>query len=159
MIELLLVLGIVAVIIVMATRYYGQAKMGQHVNAALQNVQAMYAACTKYRADVTNATCSMAVLTQQNYLPANFDGGKSNVSAANPWGGNASVGKGPDGTVAVTLTGVPNDDCSRLVKDVAATMTTGQSISSPDWSYGEFVSGLSCGQDDDSGSSSPTFNF
>jgi len=176
LLELLLALAIIAVLVLMSTRYFRQADTNAQVNIAMQNIQALYAGYQKCMADklgVSKADCSINTMVSENYLPAMFevsesqadDGSKTpGPSGANPWGGSLSVsssgkcktGSGPWTTIQIT--GVPFLSCTILVQRMAQTLTTGQCIINPDWEFGDDMP--TCGKpSDETKAGSPTFNM
>lgn len=112
LLELMLSLAIIAILLVMATRYFASARQGQEVASAISMVQAISAASQSYFVANNNSWAGLAVsaLKTGNYLPAN-------ASAAGPWGGTVSVTQSDTANptaVTITIPNVPEAACNQL---------------------------------------------
>lgn len=125
LLELMLSLAIIAILLVMATRYFASARQGQEVASAISLIQAVSAASQSYFVANGNAFTglSASALKTQNYLPAN-------TNLVNPWGGTVTVAGGDSSNptaVTITLTNVPGAACTQLagaLKSQAITLST-----------------------------------
>lgn len=126
LLELMLSLAIIAILLVMATRYFASARQGQEVASAISLIQAVSAASQSFFVANGNAFTglSASALKTQNYLPAN-------TNLINPWGGTVTVTGGSDTSnptaVNITLTNVPGAACTQLagaLKSQAITLSS-----------------------------------
>jgi type II secretory pathway pseudopilin PulG len=111
LLELMLALAIIAVLLIMATRYYQSTSQAQKVNQAAQDIQAIIAAVANFRAGDPNGT--FAITDLSGFLPSTW---ASPPATDNPWGGSytaAAVASLPT-QVAITVTGMPNTACDAL---------------------------------------------
>ncbi|OGT44051.1 MAG: hypothetical protein A3F42_08725 [Gammaproteobacteria bacterium RIFCSPHIGHO2_12_FULL_37_34] len=106
LLEILLVLGIAAVIIVMSLRYYSAASATSQVNTYLQQIQAIAAAIES----VTMTAGSASTTTVQQFL-----GGSTGVWAL-PWGGTMQLGALASGTYKITNVKPSAGICSALTQ-------------------------------------------
>jgi len=121
LLELMLSLAIIAVLIIMVTRYFNPASLAQQTNDSVDMIQAVATAGQRWL--LTNDTYSTGpnqVLTDfvdRNYLPASF----SNLQDA--WGGTVTVtGNNPDSNDAhfvgpylnVQMTNLTQEACNTL---------------------------------------------
>ena len=127
LLELMLSLAIIAILLVMATRYFGAARRSQQTAAAITVVQAIMAAASNYALANNNSTSKitgMSGLINSGYLP-------ESTSPNGPWGGPITVAAGGvSGYPASVKVGIPNvpdaASCAALVNAVTglATPTT-----------------------------------
>ena len=139
LLELMLSLAIIAILLIMATRYYQSASDANKRNQALDMFSATNAAVENYKIDnpgqVTTLTgaAGMVALIDAGYLPPSYG---SNASTANPWGGDITVdATAADGTFTVTMTGVASNSCEAVGLRVNQTIS-GAGTSGPDTASG-----------------------
>lgn len=113
LIELMLALAIIAIMLVVATRYYSTTSSSQKVNAGVNMLQAVINAGE----DIKNTTNSyksivgIQKLIDQGLVPKNFS--DTNI---NPWGGSINATSGTDTNFVLTLTNIPLEDCLSLAE-------------------------------------------
>ncbi len=133
LLELMLSLGIIAVMLIMATKYYNSTKVQSNVNTAVQNIQAAYAACEASLNDAPDGTLckNTDTLSKNGYLPVGFAG---DATSENPWGGTFTIDySGSPRTVNISVKDVPDVDCNILVNRLQQTLVTSTSkITSPE---------------------------
>lgn len=113
LIELMLALAIIAVMLVIATRYYSTTSSSQKVNAGVNMLQVVINASEDIK-NTTNSYKSIGKiqdLIDQGLVPKNFS--DTNI---NPWGGGINATSGTDTNFALTLTNVPLEDCLSLAE-------------------------------------------
>lgn len=110
LLELMLSLAIIAILLVMATRYYGIASRSQRVNQGVAQVGSLEGAVATWRGSKTSYTgVTIPILGDQGLLSsAEYDG----TNLYDPWGGKVglaatSAGKG----ATITYTDIPGDAC------------------------------------------------
>lgn len=113
LLELMLSLAIIAILLVMATRYFNSARQGQQIAEAISMVQAIAAASQNYFVANGNTMAgvgSAITASGNNYLP--------NPPKNNPWGGTVSVtpDSGNSSAVDIKMTGIPDAACPRLLE-------------------------------------------
>ncbi|EKD75638.1 MAG: hypothetical protein ACD_44C00072G0007 [uncultured bacterium] len=114
LLELMLSLAIIALLLVMATRYFSSARLSQQIAAAVSQVQAIAAASQSYYIGNNNLMTgvSTAIFASNNtYLvnPAS--------TQHSPWGGNITIAPfGTNAAVTITIPDVPDaNTCTRLI--------------------------------------------
>ena len=123
LLELMLSLAIIAVLLVMATRYYKTAHTGQQVNDAVGMIEAIRGASAQWEAGRPTYTgIDMAKLDQYGLIPKDVAGNSSPAgSGTNPWGGDVSVRAASGGAqIDISLTNVPKDACHNLISRLRA---------------------------------------
>ncbi len=109
--EVMLSLGIIAIILVMATRYYRSASISTQVSNGLSVLHCIVAAETNYGLANSNSyTTDISALIAGNYLPKNL--------SQDPWGGTISLAALPGQGIAITFPSVPLPVCNNLMKVV-----------------------------------------
>lgn len=115
LLELMLSLAIIAILLIMATRYYQTTKQSQEVNDAVQLVNSLVGAMSNYRTDhptkFKNVSVGVKDLTDVGYLPSAYGDGKN----TSPW--RTSIGKsniGNNGEVYVNIYSIPYGACQQL---------------------------------------------
>lgn len=109
LLELMLSLSIIAILLVMATRYFVMANESQKINNALSIVNGFAGAAAQY-AVTTHTYSGMTIknLIEGNYLPASFGGDSTQTGVgANPWGGNLTLNVPSSNSFTLTLTSIP----------------------------------------------------
>ncbi len=125
LLELMLSLAIIALLLVMATRYYSSAHGSQQLNAAVEAYHAIYAAAETYEANDPAGTPHLVQLVKENLLPQVFGG---TGSLANPWGGGINLtvtpaGSGNPQSILITMHSVPATQCTALIASLAQTLS------------------------------------
>jgi len=109
LLELMLSLAIIAILLVMATRYFITANESQKVNNAISIIHGIAGGAANYRNAHNGYTnMSTATLVTEHYIPSSFGGSAGAGAGANPWGGNITtsvVGSG----FTVDLSGISNN--------------------------------------------------
>lgn len=113
LLEIMLSLAIIAVILIMATRYYAITRIAQQTNEASEMIIAIYSAGQSWMQTNDNfKKVTIYTFTEAGLLPADFA-----LATANPWGGAISID--PLGTdlqkLEVRLDNVPSKDCQNLL--------------------------------------------
>lgn len=129
LIELMLALAIIAIILVIATRYFARANLSQQVNNATDQVMGVRAAANSYLSDKAgsgaSATLSMGNLVTAGYLPESYKGASATAGAGvNPWNGDISVTLAK-GQYAIVVTGIPAAACPLLKEKLSGNTNTG----------------------------------
>lgn len=112
LIEVLLVLGIAAVVIVGAVAFYNNASNATKMNQAKAQIQAIAGGVkTLYAAQSSYASVSTNVVVNAGIAPQNAIDGNNLI---NPWGGATTV-VGAARTFELRMSDVPNDACVNLL--------------------------------------------
>lgn len=113
LLELMLSLAIIAILLIMATRYYQSTSQSQKVNQAAGDIQAILAAAANYNAGNPGGVFTISKLISSGYLPSSMG---SSAANANPWGGayTAVNTAGNPTQVTITLTLIPTTACNAL---------------------------------------------
>lgn len=127
LIELLLVLGVLAILLIAAFVVYPQVRDRNQANAEVTNLTALKANITNlYASKGGNYTgLTTAVANQARAFPSSMNGGTftgSNPSIKSSWGEDVAVAAGsgtPPRTFTVTYTNVPAGVCLGLVSGAA----------------------------------------
>ncbi len=127
LLELMLSLAIIALLLVMATRYYSAAHGSEQLNAAVEALHAIYAAAETYEANNPGGgLSSLQTLVDDNLLPQVFG---NSGQLANPWGGTitlaitAATGGQPQ-EINIIMRDVPNTQCPALIASLAQTLSS-----------------------------------
>jgi type II secretory pathway pseudopilin PulG len=137
LLELLLSLAIIAIILIMTTRYYTVSSASQKVNAAVEMVNQVKVAMDKTLATVPAGSVptelpTIVLLVQQGLLPASYvstlEGDKSS-SRTNPWNESISIGAVSAATYQIVLVTPTSDTCSLVAKQI--NITSGNTVDSP----------------------------
>ncbi len=121
LLELMLSMVIVALLLIMATRYYQSARSNARVNEAVSLIAAIDNAANNIAIGGGNYKSITSVTVLASYLPANAAAGIS------PWGGSGSltVAAATDPTtLTITMTGT-GADCDKLQTALSATQAVG----------------------------------
>lgn len=120
LLELMLSLAIIAILLVMATRYFTLARSIQQTNEAVNMLQTTMTAVDnwfwtfKKFKGTPNGDISVANLVSMNLLPKDFA-----RQQINPWGGNLFVVAQGDTRVSIELDNVSFRDCKTLQNSMA----------------------------------------
>jgi type II secretory pathway pseudopilin PulG len=109
LLELMLSLAIIAILLVMATRYFLVANESQKINNAVSIANGFAGAEAQYATHNNVYTNSIKTLIDGNYLPSSFGGGTAeDGKGANPWGGDLTLAlNGSSPGFIMTFTKVP----------------------------------------------------
>jgi type II secretory pathway pseudopilin PulG len=131
LLELMLSLAIIAILLIMATRYYQSASNNQNINQAVDMFNAVKSAVKNYMNSNLNSTSYPTVgqLQAAGYLPDNY----ATSATANPWNGTICVSKGngpstcgssTGGTFGVAMQSLPGSVCYQVYQRLQATIDT-----------------------------------
>lgn len=122
LLELMLSLAIIAVILILATRYYQITRSSQAINEASSMVLAVYTAGSSWldSHDHFDNKDMIEEFVDNALLPADFKNG-----AVNPWGGAIQATGSADNPIqlTVTLDSVPQADCKNLAAKISEKIT------------------------------------
>lgn len=118
LLEVILSLAIIALILVMATRYYGLAHLEEQVNDTTSMIQSIRAAGQHWLLSHDDyRDINIPNLIQRDLIPKNF--------TTNPWGGGIQVGPGPgNNTLRIVIQNIPINACINLERRFARTQPT-----------------------------------
>jgi competence protein ComGC len=109
LLELMLSLSIIAILLVMATRYFMVANESQKLNNAVSEVNGIAGGAANYDLSFPGYEgISISTLVNGRFIPGSLAGPNNDGIGTNPWGGNLSVDLNAPG-FRVTVTGVPSD--------------------------------------------------
>lgn len=118
LLEVLLSLSVIAIVLVMATRYYRNAQQSQQIANALSMLSGIVTAETQYAAANNNTYVDLATLRTAGYLPANFIhdpwGNTIQYAAASP-GYTITMGPTPSVNACNILAGMVNSGSGTAV--------------------------------------------
>lgn len=128
LLELMLSLSIIAILLVMATRYFSASSEQQKINNAISQINGIAGGEASYFQSNSPPKFTKAIsdLIKGNYVPAGLGGSDTNGANANPWGGNISISE--TSPLTVVLTNVPSDNadpstCKKLQNTINNTMS------------------------------------
>jgi Tfp pilus assembly protein PilE len=107
LLELMLSIAIIAILLIMATRYYQNATQGKNISNTISMVGGYIAAEVQYATLHTNGYTSD--ITQLN-LPIGFTS-----TPHDPWGGNVSLTGTTSTMLVINMTGVPAAVCNNIL--------------------------------------------
>ncbi|HEV2613699.1 MAG TPA: type 4 pilus major pilin [Gammaproteobacteria bacterium] len=131
LLELMLSLSIIAILLVMATRYFMVANESQKLNNAVSEVNGIAGGAANYDLSYPGyAGMTMTKLIDGRFVPGSLGGSDTNGTGANPWGGNLEVPTPTAGQgFVVKVTGVPflGDDantttCKKLANMISSSV-------------------------------------
>lgn len=124
LLEVMLSLAIIAIILVMATRYFGLASNTSKLNTATSQINEVKGGLSQWQlthgsfAGGTIANLgSEALITTQT--------AQNGGAGVNPWGGNLSV-QITGTTATITMDGVPTESCANLAARLNGVCNAGQ---------------------------------
>lgn len=126
LLELMLSLAIIAVLLIMATRYYSSASNSQKITAATGMINAIKAAAASYLSGYPAGVTSLTLTTLVNggYLPSTFISGSNGSGATtNPWGNSISISKITPQNITISVTTPDNGVCQQLQQQVISSST------------------------------------
>lgn len=133
LLELMLALALIAIILIMTTRYYTAASGSQKVDSATQMVISTRAAVDEYMAGNPNATVpSVTELVQAGLLPTTFlNGSNDNNHTVSPWATAPTSDQlsisAATGGFSVTMITPTASVCSALSNQLQSTIEGGAS--------------------------------
>lgn len=130
LLELMLSLAIIAVLLIMATRYFQGARSNQQINQAIQAFQDVYAACSQAQLQDPGSDCKIPTLVSAGYLSAGYQAASSaTTNPMNPFGGDLTASI-TSGALSVVMTDVPtrNNICTTIARQTFTSLSTGQKI-------------------------------
>lgn len=145
LLELMLSLAIIAILLIMATRYFTSANTNQQVSNATDMFNGVRASVNSYYSDNGPAAQAptLSGLVTAGYLPSSYGG-----STSSPWGTAMSIPSATAGHFSVQMSSVPASACAMLIARLGQTINTASAS-------GESVSPTSCG----TGSSDVTVTY
>ncbi|QLH41695.1 MAG: type II secretion system protein [Coxiellaceae bacterium] len=136
LLELMFSLAIIAVLLILASRYYQTARTGQQVNEAANMINNVYTAANDWIQNHDSFQPTESCEPENNMIcdfvgngtvPADFSGATSN-----PWGGNiAAIGSGAT-QLKVTMSNVPVTACQNLIAKFVGKVSTVSSATCED---------------------------
>jgi type II secretory pathway pseudopilin PulG len=132
LLELMLSLAIIAILLVMAIRYYQSASSAQSINQAIDMVNAVKGGVKNYLTSNIGSTTIPKVsdLAAKGYLPNTYE----NPTTANPWGGAIGFGSSTCTDAATTMAptfsiclgGIPSAICTQIKDRIKSTLNNGE---------------------------------
>ena len=122
LLELMLSLAIIAVLLIMATRYFKTAETSQQVEEAAKMVTAVYTAGDSWMQDHSQfgSQNMMGTFAKLGWVPKDF---ANATTKPNPWGGEITAQAGATPKILkVGLSKVPQDACQNLAARFKAKM-------------------------------------
>lgn len=119
LLELMLSMVIVALLLIMATRYYQSARSNARINEGVSLISSIINAAN----NIAIGTGTYGTMDESSivpYLPTNEQNGKAII---NPWGGDVTV-KGATTSLTITLNGL-GADCQKLADALGTGVGTG----------------------------------
>ncbi len=111
LVELMLVLSIIAIILVLAARYYQTANLSRQVNEAYKHLEAIGSAAQSWwddnNHDFTKLTNGLQDLIDQGYLTSDY---KQNI-----WGTGVTVTGKEASLMEITFSDIPTAGCNSLL--------------------------------------------
>ena len=120
LLELMLSLAIIAILLIMATRYYQSASVSNKINTAVDMFAGVQGAMESYSIDNNASEATIDELVQSGYLPPSYGNGEG----ANPFGGDVTLTPG-SGVYTIAMDNVPieGDVCEKLAARVDSTIS------------------------------------
>ncbi|NNM58199.1 MAG: hypothetical protein HKM04_00070 [Legionellales bacterium] len=132
LLELMLSLAIIAILLIMAVRYFQSASNNNAMNSAVDDCNAIKAAAKAYIGANPQgaATVDLPDLVAGGYLPSSFGSTAATAATASPWGTEITISIIPP-TVSCTITGIPQALCngatSPMAQKASQTLSQGES--------------------------------
>lgn len=140
LLELMLSLAIIAILLIMATRYYQSARTSQQVNDGLSLTTAIVAASESWVLGQSNfSNLSISELKKQGLIPKEIADDGSN---ATPWHTRLEVGpeQSDPGKVKIAFDNIPSSACLNMQTKLQSQMdTTKSACGTPPSGKGTFV--------------------
>jgi prepilin-type N-terminal cleavage/methylation domain-containing protein len=126
LLEVMLSLAIIAVVLVMATRYFGIATISSKVNQATSMISEIRQGYARYVMDTNDSVGgTLETLAKGGYITKETGAGAKD---GNPWGGAIVMSISLPQTI--TFEGIPTKDCTNLANRFGVTCENG-SVSVP----------------------------
>ena len=124
LLELMLSMVIIALLLIMATRYYQSAQRTAHVNAAVQSVGEIIAAANQYAATNTTTTPGYSGITMTSIAP--YLAGTQGTTYSDGWVGVIDFSGSPTAsTFALVInTGSDQAGCTQLMNALNSAIKT-----------------------------------
>ena len=109
---------IIAILLVMATRYFIAANESQKVNNAVSMIHGIVGGAANYKIANNGSYVNMSItnLVNGKYIPENFGGSDKNGTGANPWGGSLAVSGASATGFNVVMSGLSSDAvCTKVM--------------------------------------------
>lgn len=136
LLELMLSLAIIAILLIMATRYYQNASENNKRNQAVDMFSAVNGAVQTWKVDQgaesIDTLPSVKNLVEGGYLPPSYG---SDGSTAAPWGGAIEVDTDAEisgGKYSISMSGIPSNSCAATCRRVASTIATAGALTADD---------------------------
>lgn len=120
LLEVMLSLSIIAIILVMATRYFAITMQSEKTNEAVKILQTVvkasddwYYTYKTYQKSANNPDISIAALINLGMVPKNYV-----ETTANPWGGAIEISPRDANHVSIQLTEISSPACQNLISVV-----------------------------------------
>lgn len=133
LLELMLSLAIIAILLIMATRYYQSASENNKRNQAVDMFSAVNGAVQTWKIDQLasssggpGTTVTIENLVSGGYLPPSYGNG----SGIAPWGGTITVGAPSGGIYTVAMDSIPENSCSAVCGRVSSTIAAAGALQS-----------------------------
>lgn len=125
LLELMLSLAIIAILLIMATRYYQSASENNKRNQAVDMFSAVNGAVQSWKLDQTAGIAlttapSIDTLVKSGYLPPSYGTG----TGVAPWGGTIATGAISSGAYTITMDNIPGGSCEAACNRVSSTIAT-----------------------------------
>ncbi len=130
LLELMLSLAIIAILLIMATRYYQSASLNNKINACVDMFAGVQGAVQNYRVDnpgkIDENEVSVGALVQKGLLPPSYlkdrEGGAADPGK-NPFGGTITISNFSGGKYTVAMNQIP--DAGNVCQKVASRVGSG----------------------------------
>lgn len=112
LLELMLSMVIVALLLIMATRYYQSARSNARVNQAVSLVATMVSAANNIALG-SGGYANVTAAGLYPYMPVSAQKGDSNTIVS-PWQGAVTTASPTDKSFQINFAGLPQNDCHKL---------------------------------------------
>jgi len=133
LLELMLSLSIIAILLVMATRYYISANQSQQISNSVSMVSGVISGGANYSTQNNGsyANVSLLSLVQGGYIPASFCGsgnanGTCTGQGADPFHGDLNVSPVAANNYQITMNNIPTNICPSVANMVNASIENTQ---------------------------------
>ncbi len=124
LLEVMLSLAIIAIILVMATRYFGLASNTSKLNTATSQLNEVKGGLAQYQ--LTHGSLTGATITELgNEALITSETAANGGNGVNPWGGNISIST-TGGSATINMSGVPAESCQNLANRLNGVCNNGQ---------------------------------
>lgn len=133
LLELMLSLAIIAILLIMATRYYQSASENNKRNQAVDMFSAVNGAVQTWKIDQlapstggSSTTFSINTLVSEGYLPPSYGKG----TGVAPWGGDISIISPSGGVYQISMGSIPKDSCPAVCNRISSTIASAGALKS-----------------------------